>query len=287
MTSNLNSPYGGDKIHVNSYVKRDGTEVRAHERSRNGNMCYPYDYKQGDSNPYAFPAKYQGSNQAEAEKFYKEKALVNFVPKQFGVHSLVNTAANMGIYGAGWAYSKYYNLSDSWELFKVGSVDHGYNPEYVQKNGVMHNSLNDLGDEKLAKSIKARLYWEGTGMDDCRVFDMHENSSLSQNIAQSAEMKDLLKKGLPMLRYSGYLPSKKITFDTPDLYNTLHGANIEGAQFDKDGNLYIKLGDLYNFDKNATSMRSMVGYKLQSEGKIKPYYLRMTVKIPKTELDKY
>ena len=193
MTSNFNSPYNNGKIHVNSYVKRDGTEVREHERSRSGNMCYPYDYKQGDSNPYAFPAKYQGNDPDEAEKFYREKAVVNFVPEKIGEHSLVNTAANRGIYVGGWAYSKFQNLPDSWELFKVGSVDHGFNPKYVQKNGKMHNSLNDLGDEKLAKSIKTRLYWEGTGMDDCRVFDMHENSSLSQKIAQSAEMKDLLK----------------------------------------------------------------------------------------------
>ncbi len=124
-------------------------------------------------------------------------------------------------------------------------------------------------------------------MDDCRVFDMHENSSLSQKIAQSPEIGELLQKGLPMLRYSGYFPTKQVVFDTPDLYNTLHSVDITGAHFDNDGNLFIKLGDLYNFDKNATSMRSMAGYKLQSEGKIKPFYLRMTVKIPKNELDKY
>ncbi len=145
MTSNFNSPYGDNKIHVNSYVKRDGTEVRAHERSRNENMCYPYDYKSSYSNPYAFPAKYQKNDFWGGAKFYTEKATVNTAPNEF-------------IYKKGAKYAKDHNLTDSWELFKVGSVDHDFNPTYVQKNGKMHDSLNALNDEKLVKNVKTRLY---------------------------------------------------------------------------------------------------------------------------------
>ena len=71
------------------------------------------------------------------------------------------------------------------------------------------------------------------------------------------------------------------------MYNSLHGANITGANLDNDGNLMLKFEDLYNFSKNSKSGRSMAGYKLQQQGLMQPYYIRTTVKIPKSELDKY
>ena len=78
-----------------------------------------------------------------------------------------------------------------------------------------------------------------------------------------------------------------IEFTSPDLYNALHGANITEAKFDEQGNLNIKIEDLYNFNKGRTSFRGRIGEKLQSLVSLEPYCIVVDVKIPKFELDKY
>jgi len=100
-------------------------------------------------------------------------------------------------------------------------------------------------------------------------------------------LQDEIKKNIYYIRNYNTFPTKFIEFSSPDLYNTIHGGNIQDVNIDKEGNLNFSVEDLYNFNKGRTSVRGRVGEKLQNEGSLIPYYIKINVKIPKSELDKY
>lgn len=182
--------------------------------------------------------------------------------------------------------AKVFDLPESYQLYRVGSPGLNNNPEYVQKNGKLHNSINDLKNTNLERDIKARLKSE-TGKEDCKVFKLHSDSSMAKKIKSSEDFKDFLINNPNLLKPNGFLQEAKITFQKGDLYNALHGAVIKDAKTDAQGNLTLTVQDLWNFNKGRTSVRGRIGEKLQNEGTLENYYIIIDIKIPKEELEKY
>ena len=85
---------------------------------------------------------------------------------------------------------------------------------------------------------------------------------------------------------NGTISNSKITFNNGDLYNALHGAEIKDVKFDSQGNLIMRIEDLYNFEPKRTSIRGRTGERLQNEGKLENFYTIILLKIPKEELPK-
>lgn len=61
---------------------------------------------------------------------------------------------------------------------------------------------------------------------------------------------------------------------------------IYDAHFDDEGNLILRIEDYYNFNPGRTSVKGQVGYKLQEQGELEPYYVIVFIKIPKDEFIK-
>ena len=291
----------GNWVHVDAYTKDDGTQVREHWRRKYAGQVQ-YDNNNVLHADLHYDVINNGADKKEYQKYLEQKFVdvgkytlreLDKLPepiKNIGediVVSGVNKTTKGAIDGLGSVFATIMETPTAYELYKVASPNKGYNMEYVKKNGTLYNSSSELGDEKIEQKIKAWLQHEKTGMTDCKVFKMHENSELSQKIANSDEMKEILKKDIDMLRYAKVLPEKHIDFKTPDLYNSLHGANMTYAKLDKEGNLVMRFEDLWNFNESSTSLKSKVGRKLQDYGGLEPYYAIIEVKIPKSELDKY
>ena len=272
----------GDWVHVDAYTKDDGTQVREHWRRK-----------------YAGDVQYDNPNVIHADLHYDTtykpptlKEWTKFLGQQ--IHNtaddiLVNSANKTIADWGGNLFSLIYNTPEAHDLYKIASPSYDYNPEYTQKNATLYNSTSDLNDKKLEQKIKARLLFENTGMQDCKVFVANENSSIAQKIAGSDELKEIIKSDIQYIKRLHVFPAKgqDIEFKSPDLYNALHGANIADASFDKDGNLNLVIDDFYNFNKGRTSVKGRLGEKFQNQGSIIPYYVRVRVKITKEELDKY
>ena len=175
---------------------------------------------------------------------------------------------------------------EAYQLYRVGSPELNNNPEYVQKNGKLHNSINDLKNTNLKQDIKARLKSE-TGKEDCKVLKLHSDSSMAKKIESSEDFKAFLINNPNLLKPNGSLQEAKITFQKSDLYNALHGAVIKDAKTDAQGNLTLTVQDLWNFNKGRTSVRGRIGEKLQNGGSLENYYIIIDIKIPKEELEKY
>ncbi len=175
---------------------------------------------------------------------------------------------------------------EAYQLYRVGSPGLNNNPEYVQKNGKLYDSINDLKNTNLEREIEARLKSE-TGKEDCKVLKLHSDSSMAKKIESSDDFKDFLINNPNLLKPNGSLQEAKITFQKNDLYNALHGAVIKDARTDTQGNLTLTVQDLWNFNKGRTSVKGRIGEKLQNEGSLENYYIIIDIKIPKEELEKY
>ena len=272
----------GNWVHVDSYLRDDGTRVSEYWRRKYVGQVQ-YDKPNALSADLHYDVTYKAPNLTEQAKLLGRQ--IHDTADDILVNSANKTIADWG----GNVFSVFANTPEAHDLYKIASPNYDYNFEYAQKNGTMYNSTEDLHDEKLEKKIKARLLIEGTGMQDCKVFVADENSSLSQKIADSDELKEIIKSDIQYIRRFNVFPAKgkDIEFTSPDLYNAIHGANISDAKFDKDGNLYLSIEDLYNFNKGRTSVKGRIGEKLQNQGDLIPFYMRVNVKIPKSELDKY
>lgn len=68
----------------------------------------------------------------------------------------------------------------------------------------------------------------------------------------------------------------------------LHGTEIKNINFDKiNEKIICTIEDFYNFNPNRTSVKGRIGYKLQKQGDLKPFYVIINIEIPKTIWDKY
>lgn len=182
--------------------------------------------------------------------------------------------------------AKILNSTDAYQLYRVGSPGLKYNPEYIQKNGILHESISDLKNTNLEKDIRARVKAEAH-KEDCKVLNLHSDSSMARKIATSQDFKEFLVKNPALTKPNGSLQHSEITFKNGDLYNSLHGAVVKDAKTDAQGNLTLTVQDLWNFDAGRTSVRGRVGEKLQNEGSLENYYIIIDIKIPKEDLKKY
>ena len=196
-------------------------------------------------------------------------------------------------------HSQKHMMPQAYELFKIGVNADDYNKEYVRKNGVLLNKIEDIGNLKLQYEIKNRIRQENTNPTNMKVLVFKPNSSMSKTIKKSGTLKNFLKKNMNELSIYGRLDNQTIEFDgqnsqsyfskilDEDLYASFHGAEVKDIHLDAEGNLHLRIVDLYNFNKYRFSLKGRVGRKLQEQGVLKPYYIICPVFISKEELQKY
>lgn len=199
---------------------------------------------------------------------------------------LVNDADKWLIDGLGSVFAKWHNLPESLELYKIASPNlEPFTKDYIQKNGRLFDKISDLHSNQLKKDIQSRLQKE-TGKTDCKILLLNSDSSMSKSILTNSDFKTFINQNIDVIRKNGTIPNSPITFQYGDMYNALHGAEIKDVKIDNQGNLIMRIEDLYNFEPNRTSTRGRTGERLQNKGDLKNYYIIILIKIPKEQLPK-
>lgn len=177
-----------------------------------------------------------------------------------------------------------YNMPEALNLYKVASPEYLYNKKYVEKNGELYNSIDELHNYQLEKDIHYRIQQE-MGMKDCKVLKLRPDSSLAKKIEQSNTLKKFLKNNLHKLKNQNSIPYQEITFenDDSDLYSAIHGGIFKNVYIDKNTNtLNLTCEDFYNFEFRLTSAKAILGRYLQDTGLLVPYYIIIELKIPES-----
>ena len=196
---------------------------------------------------------------------------------------------NANLYGK---YHKFrHNMPEAYEFFMIGIKDklnlYDYinTLKYIKKNGHMYNNLVELNNPQEAKRILDRIHEEDEEKDrtDTRLLILNENSSVSQKIRRSIAIINFILNNTTRLVNNETITNQKIEFTNidEDLFSTFHGAMIRKAYIDYNGDLIITLEDYYNFNPDRTSVKGRVGYKLQKQGDLIPYYVIVNITIPR------
>ena len=179
----------------------------------------------------------------------------------------------------GWGYSGLYNMPESYELYKIASKNQGDNRKYIEKNGIMYDSINQLNNKNLENEIRSRIKSE-SNKTDTKVLVLNDNSSLAKTIIKDNDFQKFLNENKDKIKKNKSIPDQNIVFSKGDTYNSLHGAMIKNIKLDKDGNLTMRVEDYYNFNPGRTSARGRLGERLQNKGELENFYIIISIKIP-------
>lgn len=189
----------------------------------------------------------------------------------------------------GYAYSKYFDMPEAYDLLKIALNSENYNKDYVDANGILYDKIEDYTNSNDRYRIRDRVTFENVDPNNLKVMVFNPDSSIVEKIRHSKSLEKYLHENLDNLRVFGKPKTNTIEFESidSDLYSAIHGAEVTNMHLDKEGNLHMVIEDLYNFNAGRTSVKGRVGRKLQEERVLEPYYVICPIIIPKEELNKF
>lgn len=212
-----------------------------------------------------------------ANSISKEVKNLNLNPGSF-----LESYPNLQKLGIDMAMSYFGNLEndyDAKELWKAASHDFKYSNNYINKNGTIVNSVNEL-PERLRAIVSEKLQGQ-FGIKDKLGVIFKPESTLSQAIAKSPELRehilkniDKLKRGETIIKESACLDSNK------NLEYALKHADILYTQMDTQGNITALVLDTYDFNAGDEDWRVQIARNVQENGLLSQYYTINIIVIP-------
>lgn len=173
----------------------------------------------------------------------------------------------------------FYNISS-------GFLDAGKN--YIEKNGFMVDSINDLHNYKLEKFVRAKVQEQMKVSDSIGII-LNENSSLAHNIASSKSFKKYIHQHKDYLNKHKYKDFFDMEFsDGGNLYHTYHFADVFDIKVDPyTGTLTCYVIDTYDFNEDEPSFIIKVPHEYQKKGLMKGFFSVVKIVIEESEWQKF
>ena len=217
----------------------------------------------------------------DPKKLYLKFRIIKDKLKQIQEDFIVDKAEKWNTLLYGKIHAAVFNMPESYNFFSIG-IDENKNLEYINRNGKLYNSTQNLENARLSGEITQRIAKEST-RTDCEVVTFGTGSPAAKKIQNSAALKKFLSENMETLKKNKSIPDTTIEFTAldKDLYSSFHGAEIKNIFVDSEENLNFRIEDYYNFNPNRTSLKGRIGEKLQNSGQLKPYYIITVLKLPK------
>lgn len=192
----------------------------------------------------------------------------------------------MLIYGL-W-HSHNFKQPKAYNLFLFASAPPNKRPilKKIFQNVSIHEKIEEIPDVNIQNEIKNRIILENVNPNGIQVVEFHPNSSIVKAIKNSQNFKNFLAEKQSEINIYGQISDTKIEFTNidPDMYAAFHGAELKNIHLDKNGNLHVRLEDLYNFNKGRTSNKGRAARIMQENGHLAPYYIICHIIVTKNEM---
>ena len=272
-----------DVVYVHSYTRDDGTEVRAHYRSKpDGVGSNNYEHS-GTSNGAA--AGIEQPTLLEGGITYNNYPLQSRVTIDDYPQTIEDSlfgVVNRGILDLGInTYGKYkLKQEDAVSLWNVASkgVTQKSTEDYINRNGKFYNNIGEIVKDfpQYKEQIKEKVKKQFK-KDDVPAIVFHENSSVAKAISKSAELNDFIYKNVTALK-SGEEVSGSLGFTSDsNLHNAFGKVDVLSAKLQGKFIEFILL-DTYDFNPNEKNWKVQMGYSAQKAGLLKPYFTIVKVK---------
>ena len=266
-----------DVVYVHGYTRDDGTEVRAHYRSKpDGVGSNNYEHS-GTSNGAS--ANIEQPTVLEGGITYNDYQLqprttIDDYPQ--GIEDSLIGAFNknlldVGINLVGGPILKQDDAVNFWNIASQGVTQKG-NEDYIKRNGKIYNNIKDIVNDfpQYTKQIKEKVKAQ-FNQDDVPGIVFHENSSVAQAISKSQELNDFIYKNANALK-SGKNVTGSLGFTSDsNLHNAFGKVDILSAKL-KGKYIDVILLDTYDFNPNERNWKVQMGYSAQKAGLLNPYY---------------
>ena len=286
--NNLGIPRRGDLagnpdvVYVHSYTRDDGTEVRAHYRSKPDGV---------GSNNYEHSGTSTGAAAGIEQPTLLEGGITyNNYPLQSRVtiddypqmiEDSLFGVVNKGIldFGINFVGEKI-NQNDAVNLWNIASkgVTQNSTEDYINRNGKFYNNIGEIVKDfpQYKEQIKEKVKKQFK-KDDVPAIVFHENSSVAKAISKSAELNDFIYKNVSALK-SGEEVSGSLGFTSDsNLHSAFGKVDVLSAKLQGKYIEFILL-DTYDFNPNEKNWKVQMGYSAQKAGLLNPYFTIVKVK---------
>ena len=286
--NNLGIPRRGDLagnpdvVYVHSYTRDDGTEVRAHYRSKPDGV---------GSNNYEHSGTSTGAAAGIEQPTLLEGGITyNNYPLQSRVtiddypqmiEDSLFGVVNRGILDLGInSIGEMINQNDAVNFWNIASkgVTQNSTEDYINRNGKFYNNIGEIVKDfpQYKEQIKEKVKKQFK-KDDVPAIVFHENSSVAKAISKSAELNDFIYKNVSALK-SGEEVSGSLGFTSDsNLHNAFGKVDVLSAKLQGKYIEFILL-DTYDFNPNETNPLVQMGYSAQKAGLLNPYFTIVKVK---------
>lgn len=252
-----------DVVYVHAYTRADGTHVKAHFRSKNGNSFTNSIEKveQPTLQGGVTYNDYQVNDNATMGEYFRHKGNnINGVLNKAFLNLLITLSGPI-------------NQKDATDLWNLASNSKGiYNNYPTNENSTEYNGVDSLDHEFVPYKTKIREKVRSQfGKLNVPGIVFHENSSLSKEIVKSPEIDEFIKNNYAKLK-SGKEVSGSLRFNGfTNLHNAFGSVDILSAKLQGDY-VDIMILDTYDFNKNDKNYLVKMARKVQETGKLNPYF---------------
>ena len=271
-----------DVVYVHSYTRDDGTEVRAHYRSKpDGVGSNNYEHSgtstcaaAGIEQPTLLEGGITYNNYPLQSRVTIDDYPQTIEDSLFGV-------VNRGILDLGInSIGEKINQNDAINFWNIASGRRRkkQSAEYIKRNGKFYNNIGEIVKDfpQYKEQIKEKVKKQFK-KDDVPAIVFHENSSVAKAISKSAELNDFIYKNVSALK-SGEEVSGSLGFTSDsNLHNAFGKVDVLSAKLQGKFIEFILL-DTYDFNPNEINPLVQMGYSAQKAGLLHPYFTIVKVK---------
>ena len=264
---------GSDNVvHVEAYTREDGTEVKAHYRSK-PNSGGRVNNETSSSTSGASEVK--NSNEKDIPRMTKSAELQENAIKNMPIWEVKSNPEQ-----------EYYRIA--FELQKAKET--GEIPEWIKEHNDIR-TLDKIGNEDNKNALKEKIIQGAKDNNDSETLNNLEkvyvvtakpDSNIAQEVINSSYFKQEIDKRITKIESGEYeKTSFSIAFPDSEIstHNTIGKSDVHNVKIDSDGYLNATIIDYYDFDKNSNYPLVKNGYIQQQNGHLNSYALMIPIRI--------
>lgn len=213
----------------------------------------------------------------QLEKEFLRKIAFIYATKDPNGKNVFDKAANIKVQAEEDA-KNFYNISS-------GYADGG--KKYIEDNGLIVHSINDIKNYKLQKDISAKVEQQ-YGTKDCMGVVLNQNSSLAKNIVNTDEFKALVHKYKDKLNAKIVIDNSSLNIESDNnMRHALHKTDILYLKKEPDGSLSCYQLDTYDFNKGEQDLTIKIPREFQEQGRMKKFFSLTIIRVEEALWQKF
>lgn len=169
------------------------------------------------------------------------------------------------------ANSKIENEIDAKNFYNIASGYKDGGKKYIEDNGLLVKSINDLHNNKLEIFTKSKVLKQ-MGVLDSQGIVLTQDSSLAKNITTSNDFKSYIRNRKELLNKYKSVEDFPMEFKEGNLNHAYHYVDVIDVKVEPDSALTGHIVDTYDFNKNEPPLEIRVAREYQRQGKMNGFF---------------